>query len=91
MVQPEILPHEMLRQEFGADLAFYGGVSTRQTLPHGTVAEVRAACASATAELGRDGTGLLFGPSHRLMIDIPEENLLALVDFIRDPGGPHAP
>ena len=40
-VQPEVLDHIWLRENFGGKLAFYGGISTQTVLPHGTPDEVR--------------------------------------------------
>ena len=51
---------------------------------------IRAACEATVRDLAPDRTGLLFGPSHRLMSDVPDENLLELVYFIRELGGRHA-
>jgi uroporphyrinogen decarboxylase len=78
-VQPEVLDHAWLRATFGDRLAFYGGISTQTVLPRGTPDEVRAAVADCRARLAPEGTGLLLGPSHRLMSDIPMANLDALL------------
>ena len=62
--QPEVLDHEELASEYGHSIAFYGRVSTQQTLPLSTPKEVRGACESVLQMLGRERTGLVFGPSH---------------------------
>jgi uroporphyrinogen decarboxylase len=80
--QPEVLDHKRLKREYGKDLAFYGGVSTQEVLPRGTPGEVRAAVESCVRTLGSDGTGLLLGPSHRMMSDIPMSNVDALLEAI---------
>jgi len=67
--QPEVLDHKWLKTEYGKDLCFYGGVSTQQVMPYGT--------------LGGDGTGLLFGASHRVMGDIPDANLKSYLDYCK--------
>lgn len=79
-VQPEVIDHAWLRQNFAGKLAFYGGVSTQTVLPYGTPEEVRAAVQQAASVLAPDGTGLLIAPSHRMMLDIPMENIEALLD-----------
>lgn len=81
-VQPEVWDHAGLKRRFGNDLAFFGGLSTQETMPHGSPEEVVAESRRCLSTLGADGTGLLFGPSHRMMSDIPEENLRALADFL---------
>jgi uroporphyrinogen decarboxylase len=79
-VQPEVLDHAWLQQEYGAKLSFYGGVSTQGVLPGGTVEEVRAATMACARALAPDGTGLLLGPSHRMQSDIPARNVEAMLD-----------
>jgi uroporphyrinogen decarboxylase len=82
-VQPEVVDLEWLRERFGINLAYYGGVSTQTVLPHGSPAEVREAVFTAARALAPNGTGLLIGPSHRMMADIPMENVDALLDAFR--------
>ncbi len=82
-VQPEVLNLRRLGREFGSRLAFYGGISTQTVLPHGSPAEVRAAVSTAISDLAADGTGLLLGPSHRMMIDIPLANVDAMLAAFR--------
>lgn len=81
-VQPEVIDHRQLRETFGDSLSYYGGVSTQTVLPHGTPAEVQQAVRSCVASLAPEGTGLVIAPSHRLMTDIPKENVQALVEAI---------
>jgi uroporphyrinogen decarboxylase len=78
-VQPEVIDHAWLRQTFGRQLAYYGGVSTQTVLPHGTPDQVRAAVSACVDTLAPEGTGLVVAPSHRLMTDIPMENVEALL------------
>jgi len=79
-IQPEILDHKWLKKEYGKDLSFYGGVSTQDVLPHGTKAEVIEAGKNCLKDLASDGTGLLYGPSHRIISDIPMENIDAFLE-----------
>lgn len=76
-VQPEVLDHDWLAREFGAHLAFYGGVSTQRALLHGP--EVRAETMACARRLAPCGTGLLLGPSHRMQSDIPAAAVEALI------------
>jgi uroporphyrinogen decarboxylase len=78
-VQPEVLEHGWLKRAFGDGLAFYGGISTQSVLPHGSPAQVREAVARCVHLLAADGTGLVLAPSHRLMADVPMENVDALL------------
>jgi uroporphyrinogen decarboxylase len=78
-VQPEVIDFAWLRKTFGCNLAYYGGVSTQSVLPFGSPAEVAAAVTQAAEILAPDRTGLLIAPSHRLMADIPMENVEAFM------------
>jgi uroporphyrinogen decarboxylase len=78
-VQPEVLDHAWLQQNYGDSLSFYGGISTQTVLPYGTPADVARAVALCRETLAPEDTGLLLAPSHRMMTDIPMENVEALL------------
>ncbi len=78
-VQPEVLDHAWLHENFSARLSFYGGISTQTVLPYGSAGEVTAAVARCRSDLAPNGTGLLIGPSHRMMSDIPLSNVEAML------------
>lgn len=78
-VQPEVLDHNWLKESFGDRLAYYGGISTQTVLPHGSPDEVRQAVKQVVSTLGQGGSGLLLAPSHRMMTDIPVENVDAML------------
>lgn len=83
-VQPEVLDHAWLRRTFGTNLSFYGGISTQTVLPHGSSAQVRAAVSACVRELSWKNTGLIVAPSHRMMSDVPPENVDALLSAFAD-------
>jgi uroporphyrinogen decarboxylase len=85
-VQPEVLDHAWLRQSFGNRLAYYGGVSTQTVLPNGSRKDVEKAVQNCIQRLAPEGTGLILAPSHRMMTDIPLENVIALLDAFYKPG-----
>lgn len=78
-VQPEVMTHTWLKYTFGEQLAYYGGISTQTVLPNGSPEEVRRAVEDCAAALAPEGTGLVLAPSHRLMTDIPMENVEAML------------
>ena len=82
-VQPEVIQHWRLFQEFGDRISFFGGISTQTTLRLGTPITVRSAAAACRADLAPDGTGLILGPSHCLRSHLPMPNVLALVESLR--------
>ncbi len=81
-VQPEVLDHAWLAETYGSRLAFYGGISTQTVLPSGTPEQVRQAVAACRSQLAPHDTGLLLAPSHRMMTDIPLDNVTAMLEFI---------
>ena len=88
--QPEVIDHAWLRATFGDRLACYGGISTQTVLPQGSPQDVARAVAESRAVLAPDDTGLVIGPSHRLMTDVPLENVEALLAAITPDQPSHA-
>jgi uroporphyrinogen decarboxylase len=82
-VQPEVLDHDWLYQNFAGDIAFYGGISTQTVLPYGTPEAVQEAVAGCLAKLSPTGTGLILAPSHRMMTDIPMANVSAMLQAFK--------
>jgi uroporphyrinogen decarboxylase len=82
-VQPEVLDHTWLRKTFGDKLAYYGGISTQTVLPNGSPADVEQAVNDCLQHLAPDGTGLIIAPSHRMLTDIPMENINVLLDAFK--------
>ena len=82
-VQPEVVDHDWLYENFGRDLAFYGGISTQTILPYGSPDEVQEAISSCINKLSPSRTGLLIAPSHRMMTDIPMANVSAMLQAFK--------
>ena len=68
-----------LKAEFGDRLCFQGGVCVQQTLPFGTVAQVRREVRERIDVLGRGG-GYILGPAHAIQAGTPPENVFAMFD-----------
>ncbi len=77
--QPECMDIGMLKDTFGADLTFWGGVSTQQTLPYGTPEEVRQETREVAARLGQGG-GYILSPAQGVQGDVPLENIVAMIE-----------
>ena len=67
-----------LKQEFGHDLCFHGGIDTQETLVTGTPEDVRAEVRERIDVLGPEG--YILAPSHILQPDVPPENIVAMYD-----------
>ena len=76
--QPEVMDCPALLEKYRGRLAFHGGLSTQQTLPRGTVADVRGE-SRRMLDLGREG-GYIFAPAHAVEGDVPLENIFAFIE-----------
>jgi uroporphyrinogen decarboxylase len=74
---PGMNPFE-LKQEFGANLAFMGGVDTQGLLPQGTVDDVRRATRQLIDGMTADGGGYILAASHTIPPETPPENIFAM-------------
>jgi hypothetical protein len=75
-----------LKETYGDRITFWGGgVDTQRTLPFGTPDEVRAEVRERIRTFGRSG-GFVFNTTHNVQARIPEENLLALYETVRECG-----
>lgn len=71
-----------LKEAYGKDLAFHGGIDIQQTLVTGTPEDIRAEVRSRIETLGPNG--YILAPSHVLQPDTPPENLVAMYDEVRN-------
>jgi hypothetical protein len=73
-----------LKAEFGREVTFWGGgVDTQKTLPFGTPGEVHAEVCRRMGRLGQGG-GFVFNTIHNVQPRVPEDNLVALYDAVRE-------
>lgn len=68
-----------LKDNFGKDLCFEGGMCVQKVLPYGSLEEVRQECRKLISILGKNG-GYLCGPSHFIQAGTPAENIAAYFD-----------
>lgn len=75
---------EHLKREYGRDLVFWGGgVDTQRVLPFGTPAEVREQVLERCEVLGTGG-GFVFNTIHNIQAGTPVENVVAVVEAVRE-------
>jgi uroporphyrinogen decarboxylase len=67
-----------LKREYGAELAFMGGVDTQGVLPNGTADDVRHATARLVEGMTSDGGGFILAASHTIPPETPDENVFAM-------------
>ena len=66
-----------LKEKFGKQLVFHGGLDQQHTIPHGTVADAEGEVKRVLRALAKGG-GYIFSPCHNLQPDVPPENILAI-------------
>jgi uroporphyrinogen decarboxylase len=78
-VQPKArdMDSVQLKAEFGAQLAFHGGVDIQEVLPFGTKEEVEAETSLKIRAFGAGG-GYILSPSHAVQADVPAENVVTM-------------
>lgn len=68
-----------LKNEYGQEISFWGGVDIQQFLPYANPDQVRQEVRRLIDILGKDG-GYILSSSHNLLDDIPVDNILAMYD-----------
>lgn len=73
------MEREGLKRDFGDRIVFHGAVDNQQTLPFGSVAEVRSEVVDNLRILG-DGGGYIIAPCHNIQAVSPPENVVAMYE-----------
>ena len=86
-LQPEAcdMDPRALKAEFGNRLAFHGGISIQQTMPFGTVEDVRNEVRDRIEALAPGG-GYILCTAHNIQADTPVENVAVLLDAYKEFG-----
>jgi Uroporphyrinogen decarboxylase (URO-D) len=75
---------EHLKAAYGGRIVFWGGgVDTQRVLPFGTAAEVRDQVLR-RCEVFAKGGGYVFNPVHNIQAQTPVQNVVAMVDAVRE-------
>lgn len=78
--QPEVMDVDDLLPRYRDRLTFHGGMSTQNTLPFGSVDDVRRETRH-LLRLGAEGR-YIFAPAHDVESDVPLENILAMIEEV---------
>jgi len=89
-LEPAAMDPLEMKQRFGDQVTFYGGVDVERTLPFGTPEAVRAEVRERAATLGKGG-GYILQTSHHVLWDTPLENAVAYVEEVRALAGLETP
>ena len=82
-VQPEVYDLADLKDEFGKDLSFWGGISTQKLLPYARKMELIDEVKRTIHVMSKDG-GYIASPTHQVTPDVSNENVLTLIELLRD-------
>jgi uroporphyrinogen decarboxylase len=69
-----------LKNEFGEELAFMGGIDTQGLLPTGTATEVLKYTTQLIEEMTSNGGGFILAASHTVPPETPFDNIFAMYD-----------
>jgi len=76
-----------LKDKYGDKLTFWGGgVDTQNTLPFGSVAEVREEVLQRCEIFSKDG-GFIFNSIHNVQANVPLENIIAMIEAVKEFNG----
>ena len=78
-VQPECMDIYHLKDTYGDQITFWGGISTQQTLPYGTPDQVVAEVDQVVSYMSRGG-GYITSLAQEIQTDVPVENVIALLE-----------
>ncbi|HEY3371477.1 MAG TPA: uroporphyrinogen decarboxylase family protein [Prolixibacteraceae bacterium] len=77
----------LLKKNYGKDLVFWGGgIDTQKTLPYSSPEKVREEVLRLCTIFARDG-GFVFNTVHNIQANVPVENIVAMLDAIREFNG----
>jgi uroporphyrinogen decarboxylase len=81
-VQPEIYDLKHIKNKYGADLSFWGGISTQRDLPFAAPDKIKTIVNETIHVLNNNG-GYIAGPTHQVPSDAPVENVIALIECLK--------
>jgi uroporphyrinogen decarboxylase len=79
------MEREGLKKDFGAKVVFHGGMDNQQTLPFGSVDDVRREVLANLRILGAGG-GYILAPCHNIQALTPPENIVAMYETCYENG-----
>ncbi|MGQ8335532.1 uroporphyrinogen decarboxylase family protein [Sunxiuqinia sp. A32] len=73
---------QSLKDSFGGELCFFGGICVQDLLPNGTPEEIKTEVTRRAGILGKGG-GYIIAPAHNIQEDTSKENILALFETVK--------
>ena len=78
-IQPEAMDIFCLKRNYGADLTLCGGLGTQHFLNRASPRQIREQVRLLKAEVGKGG-GYVLEPGITVQVDVPKENLVAMIE-----------
>jgi uroporphyrinogen decarboxylase len=85
-LQPSLYDIYMLKEQYGREVTFYGGVDEDRTLAFGTPEQVREEVRERAAKMGQGG-GYILQSSHTILDDVCIENIVAYIEACHELAG----
>jgi uroporphyrinogen-III decarboxylase len=82
-VQSACMDPAEIKRKYGQQLVFHGTISVQDTVPRGSVVEVREEVDQRIRTVGYDGA-LVVSPENSIPFDAPLENILAIYETVRE-------
>ena len=82
-VQPEIYNLTTLKNKYGDDLCFYGGISTQKTLTFVKPDELKSIIQETVKTMNIKG-GYICAPTHQVQADVPPENIMTMIEQLKE-------
>lgn len=74
---------KFLKDTFGKELIFFGGVDIQDLMPNGTPDSIKKEVERIIEILGKNG-GYIIAPAHNIQDDTPVENIIAFFDAVKN-------
>ena len=75
---------KFLKDTYGNDLSFFGGIDIQELLPNGTPEQIKAEVKRRISVLGNNG-GYIVAPAHNIQDDTSVENIIAFFEAAKNP------
>jgi uroporphyrinogen decarboxylase len=82
-IQSACMDPALIKRKYGGSLTFHGTISVQDTIPNGTVEDVRDEVINRIKTVGYDG-GLIVSPENSIPYDAPIENILAVYEAVNE-------
>jgi hypothetical protein len=82
-IQSACMDPAKVKKKYGDQLTFHGTISVQDTIPNGTVKDVKNEVISRIKTVGHNG-GFIVSPENSIPYDAPLENIIAVYDTVRE-------